>query len=255
MIDVFRQVSNFISGLTAENVAFISVSTTLITTFIIFILGKRKENKLKIYEVRIEQYKKLITFIETVAKNSKTPETLKNAITDEMLLSLGTSLAIFGSKKLYKTYCLYRWVGNNEDILKTNGVYPNDFMIFIIGDMFRIMRKEIGTLKFRKDTSAPEMLSFFVPGITSSDFMKRLYNYRFGMFKLKFFIVGEKISGKLPFAWVYYHILKPIGYILLILIYLLLIKPYKRIKKRNGSLMVQPKDEGDNNEVQSCRRN
>ncbi|MCL2611418.1 MAG: hypothetical protein FWE02_07060 [Defluviitaleaceae bacterium] len=231
IIDLINKITYFVSRLRTEHIALISV----LTTFIIFMMGKRRESRLKIYETRKRHYQKLIRFFENVAMNSKEPKKIEKMKDSAELHSLGSSLAIFGSRKLYKTYCFYREVANNQELQKTK-YYSNEFMVFIIGDMYRIMRKEIGLYKHTLNVTSPNMLSFFVNDITKPDYMKKYYKYRFNKIALRTFIIVNKFSAGLPLYWFYYCILKPILHTIFLLIYifikLTIIKPLRYIRKK-----------------------
>ncbi len=157
-MDIIKDIFKFIFSLKTEQLTLIS----LLITLIIFILGKRTENKLKIYETRKEEYKKLINFFQVIfAENSKN----KNMIINDVVLKkqfydIGVSLAVFGSKRLYNTYCFYRALTVDEKIRELKW-YSQDMIIYSFAEMYKIMRVEIGLNKDFIPIAVPEMLAFY----------------------------------------------------------------------------------------------
>ena len=103
LADQVEEIWTSIMGLTADQIAVISLAVTLL----LFVLGKHSENKIKIYETRKEEYRKLMEFFQQIfaSKERSSEEIAKDEELKKQMLDMGSSLAIFGSKKLYKTYC------------------------------------------------------------------------------------------------------------------------------------------------------
>ena len=102
LADQVEEIWTSIMGLTADQIAVISLAVTLL----LFVLGKHSENKIKIYETRKEEYRKLMEFFQQIfaSKERSSEEIAKDEELKKQMLDMGSSLAIFGSKKLYKTW-------------------------------------------------------------------------------------------------------------------------------------------------------
>lgn len=213
---------------------------SLAVSFLLFVLGKRAENKIKIYETRKEEYQKLINFfLEIFANTGKDISKItQNDKTKKLFLDMGASLAIYGSKKLYKTYCFYRWISLDEKV-QSNKWYSNDMGMYCLGEMFQIMRKEIGLNNELIKVDVPDVLSFYITDFTKPEFKKNFYKYHFRKFLLKSAIFWGKVEDFLPLVWISNYLLKPIFLTLFCIIRfpikLLIVTPIKQIKKKYAS--------------------
>lgn len=218
--------------LDTDQIAIIS----LVVTFLLFVLGKRAENRIKIYETRKEEYQKLIDFfLEIFANVGKDISKLtKDDKAKKRFLDMGASLAIYGSKKLYKTYCFYRWISLDEKV-QSNKWYSNDMGMYCLGEMFQIMRKEIGLNNELLQVDVPDVLSFYITDFTKPEFKKNYYKYHYRKFLLKSAIFWGKVEDFLPLVWVSNYLLKPLLLTLFFIIRfpvkLLIVTPIKQIKK------------------------
>ena len=209
---------------------------SLVVTLLLFVLGKRAENRIKIYETRKEEYQKLIDFfLEIFANAGKDISKLtKDEKAKKRFLDMGASLAIYGSKKLYKTYCFYRWITLDEKV-QANKWYSNDMGMYCLGEMFQIMRKEIGLNNELLQVDVPDVLSFYITDFTKPEFKKNFYKYHFRKFLLKSAIFWGKVEDFLPLVWISNYIIKPLFLTLFCIvrfpIKLLIITPIKQIKK------------------------
>lgn len=231
-MEVLKKLLVAIWNLTADQLALIS----LLVTFLIFIINKSKENKLKIYETRKEEYKKLLSLFQKMFSGiDDTSKLLKDKNVKQLFIDVGTSLAVFGSKKLYKTYCFYRRLSNDEHLQKTKW-YSNEMIIFTLGEMYQIMRREIGLNRDFISLDVPEVLSFVLNDITKPDYKKKYYQYHFNKLVLKTIIFWGKIDSHLPLCWVWNYIVKPLFFFIWMIIYipirLLILTPYRAIKNR-----------------------
>ena len=226
-----KELLNTIWKLDTNQIAIIS----LVVTLLLFVLGKRAENRIKIYETRKEEYKKLINFFVTVFANAG--KNMDNMAEDEELktqiLDMGTSLAIFGSRKLYKTYCFYRWITLDERLQQSRW-YSKDMAMYCAGEIYQVMRKEIGLNNDLIPVDIPDLLSFYITDFIKPEFKKNYYKYRFRKFALKSVIFWCKVEDFLPIAWIYNCIVKPLFFTLFCIIRfpikLLIITPIKQIK-------------------------
>lgn len=219
--------------LDTDQIATISLAVTLL----LFVLGKRAENRIKIYETRKEEYQKLIDFFLEIFANvgKDISKITKDDKTKKRFLDMGASLAIYGSKKLYKTYCFYRWISLDEKV-QANKWYSKDMGLYCLGEMFKIMRKEIGLNNDLLAVDVPDILSFYITDFTKPEFKKNFYKYHFRKFLLKSAIFWGKVEDFLPLTWVSNYLIKPLFLTLYFTvrfpIKLLITTPIKQIKKR-----------------------
>ena len=218
--------------LNTDQIAIIS----LLVTLLLFVAGKRSENKIKIYETRKEEYQKLIDFFleifSSVNKgNTQVPQDDK---TKKRFLDMGASLAIYGSKKLYKTYCFYRLISLDENIQKSRW-YSKDMGMYCLGEMFKIMRKEVGLNKELFQVDVPDVLSFYITDFMKPEFKKNFYKYHFRKFLIKSSIFWGKVEDFIPLVWISNYIIKPLFLTIFCIIRfpikLLIVTPIKQIKK------------------------
>lgn len=229
--DQITEIWHCIMSLTADQIAVISLAVTLL----LFVLGKHAENKIKIYETRKEEYRKLIVFFQQIfaSRERSSDEIVKDEELKKQMLDMGLSLAIFGSKKLYKTYCFYRWLALDQNI-KNIRWYSNDMVMYSFGEMYQIMRKEIGLNRDFIPVDVPDLLAFFINDFTKPQFKKRFYKYHFNKYALKSAIFWGKVEDAIPFAWLHNYIIKPFFFTLFCIIRLpiklLIVTPIKQIK-------------------------
>lgn len=231
-MEYIRNFLDFLSSLKADQIALISLAVTLL----IFVLGKVHENKIKAYETRKEEYKKLVQFFLLIFNNTdKKPEKLaNNKNAKEQYLEMSASLAIYGSKKLYRTYCFYRLISLDENIQKSKW-YSKDMSMYCLGELFQIMRKEIGLNNEILKVDVPDVLSFYITDFNKPEFKKNFYKYHFKKFLIKLALFWGKIENFLPLVWISNYLFKPFFLILFHIIRfpikLLIITPIKQIKE------------------------
>ena len=229
LLEQLKEVLEGFWGLNANQIAIIS----LIITLLLFVAGKRAENKIKIYETRKEEYQKLINFfIKIFSAVSNKEEVSQDEKTKKEFLDMGASLAIYGSKKLYKTYCFYRLISLDEKVQATKW-YSKDMAMYCLGEMFQIMRKEIGLNHELMQVDVPDVLSFYLTDFSKPEFKKNYYKYHYNKLMLKSIIFWGKVEDFVPFVWISNYILKPFFLTLYIIIRfpikLLIVTPIKLI--------------------------
>ena len=232
IIETAKHFFNSIWTMSSDQIATISLAITLL----LFVLGKHAENRIKVYETRKEEYRKLIDFFQqifiSIGKN--TSDLVENDELKKSFLDLGASLAIFGSKKLYKAYCFYRWLALDES-LHSNRWYSKDMLVYSLGEMYQIMRKEVGLNRDPIPVDIPDILAFSINDFIKPEFKKKFYKYHFNKFALKSAIFWGKVEDFIPFVWLQNYIIKPFFFTLFCIfrfpIKLLIITPIKQVKK------------------------
>ena len=114
---------------------------------------------------------------------------IAKSMSQKEFYNVGSSLAIFGSKKLYKTYCLYRELAVNENWQKVK-YYDKDMLIFLWGEMYQIMRKEIGLNTATQYVDVPDIMFFILNDITKPEYRKKYYQFKYRkmVFKILIFL-------------------------------------------------------------------
>jgi len=103
---------------------------------------------------------------------------------------MGSSLLLYGSKKLYKQYVFYRGFGTNP-IVNSSKHYNQDLILYILANMLKTIRKEVGLNDFN-NISDVEALAFFVNDADNNPNIKiKFYKarYQFQMVRLEIFLI------------------------------------------------------------------
>lgn len=224
-------------ALNADQITLIS----LLITLLIFVIGKFSENRIKKFEIRKEEYQKLIDCFQEMLFNPNIKDVEKLAKDEKLkkkFISMGVSAAIFGSKKLYSTYVFYRTLALDEKVQQSPWYSP-DMVVYSLGEMYKIMRKEIGLNRDTIPFDVPDMLSFYITDFTKAEFKKNFYRYHFNKYAIKSAIFWGKIEDFIPLIWLQNYIIKPFFFscfcIIRFPIKLLIITPIKLIRNRKKS--------------------
>lgn len=168
------------SYITSDNIALLSV----IITVLIFIITRHAEIRYKKYDDKKVQYLKLIELMQKTLSNPKKDKKGELILTDEtrkLFFDTGASLLLYGSKKIYRRYLLFREFTTNP-LIKQCKYYKDSIVMFIMADILRTMRKEVG-LSYFNSIRSNEALAFFVNDISSNPVAKE--NAMDAMFRIK----------------------------------------------------------------------
>ena len=230
----WEKVSSFI---TSDNVALLSV----IITVLIFIITRHVEIRYKKHDDKKVQYLKLIELMQkilsTPMKNKKGEIVLSNE-TRRLFFDTGASLLLYGSKRIYRQYLLFREFSTNP-LIKQCKYYKDSIALFIIADILVTMRKEVG-LSYFNNIKNNEALAFFVNDISSNPLAKE--NAMDAKFRIKMIRFELAMIDRTRFIFVkqiYISFIKPIfarlsivlKYILLIPLSCLIMKLFPQFAK------------------------
>ncbi len=81
----------------------------------------------------------------------------------QKFFDVGSSLMLYTSKKLYTKYIFFRDY-TTHDAFKQSRYYDDALITYIIADIFKQIRKEIGLANFNSITSN-EALAFFINNV------------------------------------------------------------------------------------------
>ena len=166
MEDVLSKISGFI---TADNIALLSV----IITVLIFVASRHEEIKYKKHDDKKVQYLKLINLMEETFMGTKKDKKGELILSDKLkkqFFDTGSSLLLYGSKKIYRQYLLFREFTNNP-LIKQCKYYKDNIIIYIMSEILVTMRKEVG-LSYFNSIGNNEALAFFVNDISSNPIAK-----------------------------------------------------------------------------------
>ena len=155
IISVLKSIYEFVAGLSIEHITLLSVLVTLI----IFVFDKRTATKNTQVEARREHYEKFIQLLQKFSTSKvKLDEKARNEFFD-----VGSSLLLYGSKKVYKKYVFFREYTTNPVIQKSKH-NQKEVLIYVIADILKAIRHEVG-LTSLGELSSNEALAFFVNDI------------------------------------------------------------------------------------------
>lgn len=184
------------SYITSDNIALLSV----IITVLIFIITRHAEIRYKKYDDKKVQYLKLIELMQKTLSNPKKDkkgELILNDETRKLFFDTGASLLLYGSKKIYRQYLLFREFTTNP-LIKQCKYYKDSIVMFIMGDILRTMRKEVG-LSYFNSIRSNEALAFFVNDISSNPVAKE--NAIDAMFRIKMVRFELAMIDRSRFIW------------------------------------------------------
>lgn len=226
------------SYITSDNVALLSV----IITVLIFIITRHAEMKYKKYDDKKVQYLKLIDLMQkTLYKPEKNErgEIVLSDDTKKMFFDVGASLLLYGSKKIYRQYLLFRNF-TTDPLIKQCQYYKEDITMYIMADILKTMRKEVG-LSYFNSIKSNEALAFFINDVSSNPIAKE--NAIDAMFRIKMVRFELMMIDRSRFIYLkqfYKSLIKPIfagitivfKYILLILFGRLILKKFPEFAKK-----------------------
>ncbi len=188
MEKVLEILSNLI---TADNVALLSV----IITVLIFIFTRRAEIRYKKHDDKKIQYLKLIELMEknfSGAHKNKKGELILSDDLRKLFFDTGASLLMYGSKKVYQLYVLFREFTSNP-LIKQCKYYKEELALHIMSEILVTMRKEVG-LSYFSSVSNNEALAFFVNDISRNPAAKKTAieaNFRIKMIKFELWLIDR----------------------------------------------------------------
>ena len=188
MSEMLSTISEYI---TADNVALLSV----VITVLLFVFTRRSEIQYKKHDDKKIQYLKLIQLMEKMYIGMNKDNNGNIELTDEMkklFFDTGASLLLYGSKKIYKLYLLFREFTSNP-LIKQCKYYSDNILIYVISEMLVTMRKEVGLSSFGT-ISNNEALGFFVNDISSNPIAKKKEadaKFRIKMIKIELFLIDR----------------------------------------------------------------
>lgn len=217
---MINKIKDILVNLSSEQIALISV----IVTLLIYLLGKHNELKFKKHELKKDKYLQFVDLLkDTYLKGGDI--TLDDEY-KEKFFDFGSTLFIYGSKKIYKKYCFFREF--SSDFIQKQKYYDKDIVLYLIADLLNQIRKEIGMYNLELPLNF-KSISFFTNDIYFNPRISiRWWNSKIKVFLIKFELFMCRIE-EIVFLKIIFNILTvPFKMILLILKYLIVI-PFGRL--------------------------
>lgn len=222
---MINKIKDILVNLSSEQIALISV----IVTLLIYLLGKHNELKFKKHELKKDKYMQFVDLLkDTYLKGGDI--TLDDEY-KEKFFDFGSTLFIYGSKKIYKKYCFFREF--SSDFIQKQKYYDKDIVLYLIADLLNQIRKEIGMYNLELPLNF-KSISFFTNDIYFNPRISiRWWNSKIKVFLIKFELFMCRIE-EIVFLKIIFNILTvPFKMILLILKYLIVI-PFGRLLIKLG---------------------
>ena len=238
MEDILSKISGFI---TADNIALLSV----IITVLIFVASRHEELKYKKHDDKKVQYLKLINLMEETFMGTKKDKKGELILSDELkkqFFDTGSSLLLYGSKKIYRQYLLFREF-TNKPLIKQCKYYKDNIIIYIMSEILVTMRKEVG-LSYFNSIGNNEALAFFVNDISSNPIAKE--NALDAKFRIKMIKFELAMIDRTKFMFIktfYISCIKPIFSGILIIFKYILVIPFGCILMKLFPAFVQKTQE------------
>lgn len=219
------KIKDIILGLKSEQIALISV----IVTIIIYLLGKHNELKFKKHELKKNKYMQFVDLLkDTYLKGG---DITVDEEYKEKFFDFGSTLFIYGSKKIYKKYCFFREF--SSEFIQKRKYYDKSIVLYLIADLLNQIRKEIGMYNFELPLNF-KSISFFTNDIYFNPRIGiKWWNSKIKVFLIKFEIFMFKLE-EVVFLRILFDILTiPFKMLLLIFKYLVVI-PFGRLLIKLG---------------------
>ncbi len=186
--DILSKVGEYI---TADNIALLSV----IVTILIFVISRFAEIRYKKRDDKKAQYIKLIELMQDTLNSpqkDKNGQIILSEETKRRFFDTGASLLMYGSKKVYRNYLLFREISTNP-LMKQCKYYDDSIVIYIIAEILVAMRKEVG-LSYFNSIANNEALAFFINDISANPIAKDKgidAKFRIKMIKFELFMIDR----------------------------------------------------------------
>lgn len=220
VFSILKAIYKVVAGLSIEHITLLSVLVTLI----IFVFDKRTATKNTQLEARREHYEKFIQLLQKFSTSKvKLDEKARNEFFD-----VGSSLLLYGSKKVYKKYVFFREYTTNPVIQKSKH-NQKEVLIYVIADILKAIRHEVG-LTSLGELSSNEALAFFVNDIGMNSASKvQAYRAKYHIFMLKVELFALDRYNFVLLKKFYYYLLKPIFGLLVITLKFLIVFPFGKL--------------------------
>lgn len=220
---MISKLKDILVNLTSEQIALTSVAVTVI----IYLLGKHNELKFKKHELKKDKY---MQFVDLLKDNYlKGGDVTLNKEFKEKFFDFGSTLFIYGSKKIYKKYCFFREF--SSEFIQKQKYYDKEIVPYLIADLLNQIRKEIGMYNFELSLNF-KSISFFTNDIYFNPRISiKWWNCKIKVFLIKFELFICKLEEIVFLKILLYILAVPFKMLQLIIKYLIVIPFGKLIIK------------------------
>ena len=215
------------SYITSDNIALLSV----VITVLIFVISRHAELRYKKHDDKKVQYLKLIDLLQKTLsgrRKDKKGEVVLSEETRKLFFDVGASLLLYGSKKIYRRYLLFREFTTNP-LIKQCKYYKDSIVMFIMADILMTMRKEVG-LSYFNSIKNNEALAFFINDISSNPTAKEnAMDAKFRIKMIKFELAMIDRTHFIFIKHVYTSLFRPVFAGALIVFKHVLVIPFGRL--------------------------
>ena len=172
----------------------------------------------------MENYLKFLQLHQKLFNDIKNGTNIKGKNYNDHFYDVGSSLLVFGSKKLYRKYLFYREITTNPIAEGSKYFDEGELNLYLLGDILIQIRKELA-LELNDNINEAEALSFFVNGFANNPLSKiKLFRVKHSirMIKLELFFF-ERFKFVLFKKLYYLFLATPFGFIALMFKYIVLI--------------------------------
>lgn len=192
MTEFIKNIPNYI---TEDNIALLSV----IITILIYFFTRNAEIKYKKLDDKKIQYAKVIKLLGKIyaLPKNKSGQIILDKESKELFFDTGSSLLLYGSKKMYRLYLLFREFSTNP-LIKSCKYYEENLIIYVIAEIFVTMRKEVG-LSYFNNIANNESLGFFINDLSNPIARSNGINAKFRLRMVRFELT---IIDRTRFIWI-----------------------------------------------------
>lgn len=192
MTEFIKTIPNYI---TEDNIALLSV----IITILIYFFTRNAEIKYKKHDDKKIQYAKVIKLLEKTyaLKKDKSGQVILDKEAKELFFDTGSSLLLYGSKKMYRLYLLFREFSTNP-LIKFCKYYEENLIIYIIAEILVTIRKEVG-LSYFNNIANNESLGFFINDLSNPIARSNGINAKFRLRMVRFELA---MIDRTKFIWI-----------------------------------------------------
>ena len=236
---MLESMKDILKDLTGEHVALISVMVTIL----LFVLGKFNELKFKKHELKKEKYFQFIDMLKEIYLKEGKIELNKTQKTK--FFDFGSTIFIYGSKKMYKKYCFFREC--SCDLVKNTKFYYDGIALFLVADMLNQIRKEIGMYSFEVPLNYKSIAFYSNDIFFNPEIDLKWWDNKLRVFLIKFELFLYKIINFVQLKIVFRIILLPFKIIIVMLKCLFQIPLGKLLIKTGMDKKIKNLNEKTNN--------
>lgn len=184
---MIKYLEGILKNITSEQIALISV----IVTILLYLLGKHNELKFKKHELKKEKYMQFLDLLKDAYL--KGGEIFSKEAYKTKFFDFGSTVFIYGSKKMYKKYCFFREI--SSDFIKKMKYYDSELVLYLVSDLLNQIRREIGMYDFEIPLEFKSIAFFTNDIFFNPNIRLKWWKNKFKVFLIKFELFMIKIEN------------------------------------------------------------